>query len=187
MTIEEFSNLAQGIAAVLAVFAIVPSVVIFFLNQREQLRMARDSNHRYAIERYRDFLDVCLTYPELSLESGNPRADVDAMTRARRDIAFDILTSTFERAYMTYEVGQEKAAKEQWKGWRAYILFYCERPDYLEWIRRYIFENNEDKFFKSDQTQYDSRFEAFLFALMKPFFNELEMNGTLQSFAPRKP
>ena len=193
INIDLISSVFQGLAAMISIFAIVPSIFLFFRNQRiqlenqrEQLELARDANHRYAIERYRDFLNVCLQYPEISLESGAPKTDLDEKTHMRRDIAFDILTSTFERAYIIYIAQVDHSDQRQKTGWEDYISEYCNRPDYLEWVRRVLFNNDTNMYFKEGQSQYDTGFEKYLFGLLRQNLTELDTQGVLDRFSPTK-
>ncbi|BCX46233.1 conserved hypothetical protein [Haloferula helveola] len=190
MDISEFSELMQGLAALASIVAIIPSVIIFLRrqkeqleNQREQLQLARITNHRYVIERYREFLRICLQYPEISLETGEPKACLDSQARMRRDIAFDILTSIFESAFLTYVIDNSRSDAGQWEGWDRYIEDYCRRPDYVEWVRRYLFQDRRENFFAPGGTQYDPRFEERLYERLRPHLLRMQENGTLEEFA----
>ena len=174
----------QGLAALTSVILLVPSAVLFIINQEAQRHLAREDNHKYLIEQYRNFLQLCLSYAKLALEGGTPRADVSEEERLQRDILIDILTSIFERAFLTYSDLWRSHRKRQWKGWDGYIGLYAARPDYLEWWRRSIFKDNPARTFVPGASQYDERFERYMFEKIRPAFTELESDGMLNRFAP---
>jgi hypothetical protein len=176
----------QGLVALTSVILLVPSAILFIVNQEAQRHLAREENHKYLIEQYRNFLQLCLSYAKLSLEGGVPRMDVSEEERLQRDILFDILTSIFERAFLTYRDSWRSHRKRQWKGWDDYIGLYAARPDYLEWWRRSVFKDNAARYFVLGASQYDERFERFMFDKIRPVFTQFESDGTLDRFAPSK-
>lgn len=168
MAMLEFLNAhhptLQAISTLLGIVALLLSVPLFALNQLAELRLRRESGHRYVMELYQGFLDRCLQYPSLGLESAKARP-VNVLTEQellQRDILFDILTSIFERAHLTYADELRSHHKEQWPGWELYIDSYCQRPDYLEWWQRVMFEGGRVDASAKNITQYDIRFETFI-------------------------
>jgi hypothetical protein len=158
----------QGVSALAALIAFIPSAIIFIVNQLHQNRLLRDEKHRYVIERYQYFLERCLEFPELRLAYGEPARD-EALTedeRYRRDILFDLLTSVFERAFLTYANRISSDRKRQWGGWDAFIDHYAGRPDYRDWWVRVVLEQkpgSETPAAEAENaTQYDLRFERYL-------------------------
>jgi len=56
--------------------------------------------------------------------------------RKRQLIAFTILISIFERAYLMYCGHSDAIRARQWTGWEQYISAYCKRPNFKEaWER----------------------------------------------------
>jgi hypothetical protein len=156
---------------VIATLAIIPSAVIFFLNQRKEMQRNRNQKYEALIGRWREFLDYCISHPELSLESGRPVpfSALGPVDLARRDLMFDKLTSIFEEAYLIYHLNPSHSHRDdQWDGWERYIRRYFDREDYLEWWLRIVLEGDRRNQEVANITEYDSRFEGFMKNLAKP-------------------
>ncbi len=179
---QRYSEALQALAAVTSIIVLIPSAIIFILNQQAQRALAREENHKYIIEQYRNFLQLCLPFSNLSLESGTPRSDLSRDEHLQRDILFDILTSIFERAFITYSDSRRSDRKLQWQGWDNYIGQYANRPDYLEWWRRHMFHDRPAGFFQPGMSQYDQRFESYMFEKLRNPFMAFERDGTLEKF-----
>lgn len=157
------------LSQVVTLIAVVPSAIWFLVNQEGQRRHRKRLNHRLAIQRYNDFLKLCLNYPRLSLYPGAPRdkRELSAEELIQRDTLLEMLTSLFEFAYTTYRSSRNAYKAEQWGGWDAFISEYCARSDYQEWFERVVFGSDSGKYFGAKLTQYDSRFETYIYRRLK--------------------
>lgn len=87
-------------------------------------------------EKYIDFQRLCLQYPYLDIfdirdTTSLPIDEGQVKIAAKQElIAFTLLFSIFERAYVMYQDTDEKTRTRQWAGWEEYIRMYCERPNF---------------------------------------------------------
>lgn len=166
----------QGVASIVAILAIIPSAILFVINQLHQNSQLRAERHRYATDQYHMFLDHCLRHPGLRLGPYDPVPTSELTTEElyQRDTLFDLLSSIFERAYLAYANRLRSYRKRQWGGWEAYIEMYLGRADYREWWQR-IALNNERKYLfdpaerDANVSQYDLRFERYMFARLRKY------------------
>lgn len=166
----ENADLIQALAALVSIVALLPSAIIFFINQRDQIIERKEAKYLELDSQYRDFLLVSMQHPELNLDLGcGPRPDraLTAADRRRRDIAFDIVTSLFERAFILYHQAGHSFRAEQWAGWKTYITYYCARRDYLDWWTRVCGDGDWEASISPGASQYDRRFEEFLFDCLR--------------------
>jgi hypothetical protein len=182
--LNDNSAALQGLAALVSIVLLIPSAIVFVLNQEAQRHSLKEERHRYILDRYRSFLELCALYPNLSLEGAPPRRSLSEGEHLQRDVLFDILTSIMEQAFITYSDARGSHKKEQWRGWENYIDLYFRRPDYLEWWRRIIFDGDPQGYFKPGKLQYDKRFEDYVFSKIRSNFEDLNAAGILDEFMP---
>jgi hypothetical protein len=112
--VDSNANALQGLAALVSIILLVPSAIVFILNQEAQRRALKEERHRYILDRYRSFLELCAMYPKLSLEGAPPKRSLSEEDHLQRDVLFDILTSIMEQAFITYsdpQRSQERAVE----------------------------------------------------------------------------
>lgn len=168
----------SGVAALLSIVAIIPAAILFIINQIYQNAQLREEKHRYVTEQYQMFLTLCLEYPEFRLEYGAsvPASELSDDQRYRRDALFDLLTSVFERAYLTYSRRISSHHRTQWDGWDDYVDLYVEREDYRDWWLRInfggdpTFPGQSGRSLKGrTMSQYDVRFERYILKKLRRY------------------
>ncbi len=105
-------------------------------------------------EKYREYLRMCLDLPHLDIfDIPNEKFGVEAKVELTPEqkkaevIAFTILFSIFERAFLMYRGKSSALRKKQWNGWEDYMKGYCLRNNFIDaWI---ISGDTFDKTFKS--------------------------------------
>lgn len=83
-------------------------------------------------EKYLDFQNMCFEHPQLDIFD-IPDANPQPLTEEQRKqelIAFTMLISVFERAYLMYHDQSNRVKAAQWTGWDEYIRCYCERDNF---------------------------------------------------------
>ena len=161
-------NALQGLAALVSIFLIVPSAIVFIFSQVVRISLMRQENHKYLHSLYNEFLMLDIQYPELGIGyyDAPPKKKLSPAQRAQKDTAFDFLTAMFETAFLTYRARLRTARSSQWRGWELYFSYYVSRDDYLDWWTRVIQEGDanwaSDRARAGSWSQYDSRFEAYM-------------------------
>lgn len=163
---------AERIATISAIVGGVASILIFLWNQHVQARETMLARYDAVTQSYIDYQQICLENPELETSAyklpagAQQQVATDPISEVKRKIHFDILTSMFERAFLTYLHAPLKIRRSQWPGWRAYIEHFAAREDYQKWWRENVSDYMAAKATCGD-TQYDIRFERFMKRLIE--------------------
>lgn len=83
-------------------------------------------------DKYLEFQKLCLEFPRLDVSDiplVNP-PELNEFERQQELIAFTMLMSVFERAFLMYKDQGVKIRREQWDGWHEYIEGYCRRANF---------------------------------------------------------
>jgi hypothetical protein len=159
----------QRFGAGVALLSGIASIFAFLRNQAAATREARLARYDAVSQSYIEFQKLCLEHAQLGnswYQSTEERVEpISFIEQAQQDIIFDILTSTLERAFLTYKDAPESIRKSQWPGWESFARAYAERKDYRSWWRRNVFDFEAARWNEGD-TQYDLAFEKFLVGLL---------------------
>lgn len=127
----------QALAYLITVLS-APAATIQLIRSKRSERKAREDATYDALDvRFAEFLQVCLEHPDLPLFDGANRDSVPltAEQQYRMEIAFSMLTSILERAYLMYRGQSDAFRVAQWQGWEAYIDHYLAYSPYLRfWL-----------------------------------------------------
>jgi hypothetical protein len=73
----------------------------------------------------------CTSYKDVEVNLKNPVYTNSFFNpKMKQFVAFEILTSLFERAFLMYENQSTSFRNEQWKGWDSYIKIWMKDPEY---------------------------------------------------------
>lgn len=106
-------------------------------------------------EKFLEFQNMCLAHPDLDIFDVPDKkpGTLTAEQQKKELIAFTILFSIFERAYLMYHDQSTAIKQKQWTGWDEYIRDFCRREnfkrawresgatydkDFEEYIRRFM-------------------------------------------------
>jgi hypothetical protein len=83
-------------------------------------------------EKYLEFLNLCFQYPHLNIFDIRDQSPsrLDNQQIKQELIAFTILFSIFERAYLMYHDQSTETKRKQWSGWEEYVGDYCVRENF---------------------------------------------------------
>jgi len=83
-------------------------------------------------EKYLEFLNLCFQHPQLNIfDIPDETPDkVDTQQLKQELIAFTILFSILERAFLMYHDQSTEIKRKQWSGWEEYIGDYCLRENF---------------------------------------------------------
>ena len=83
-------------------------------------------------EKYLEFLEMCYHNPRLDIfdiVDGTPHT-LDQLEKKQELVAFTMLFSIFERAFLMYHDQSDRVRTRQWTGWHEYIQQYCKRANF---------------------------------------------------------
>jgi hypothetical protein len=125
------------------------------VREQEERRLEREARawevYNSLDDKYYDFLNLCLAYPELDIYDlpDDPAATPATQQQKRESIAFTMLISLFERAFLMYAREENVFKKSQWAGWQSYIRDYCGRDSFV-------------RTWKLAGSSYDLQFQAYM-------------------------
>jgi hypothetical protein len=176
----------QSLLALISLLAIIPSAILFIINQANQISQRREEKHRYLTDQYHLFLGHCLGFPELRLGYGPapPENSLTQRQKYQRDVLFDLITSLFEAVYISYAHKVSSYRRAQWSGWDQYIDVFVKRTDYRDWWIRVIFGGDtsvltDNRELRSGFSQYDTRFEFFIVSKLRAYNWRTERSPSL--------
>jgi hypothetical protein len=75
---------------------------------------------------------LCFQYPHLNIfdVADQTPSTLDSQQIKQELIAFTILFSILERAYLMYHDQSTEMKRKQWSGWEEYISDYCMRENF---------------------------------------------------------
>jgi hypothetical protein len=132
LSIAELKDIAEVLSHATVVLGF--PVAIY---QYRRSKLKEQSDREYGTynaldEKYLDFQKMCFEHPELDIfdiPDAEPRAVTDEEQKQEL-IAFTMLISVFERAYLMYHDESNRVKTAQWTGWHEYICSYCERDNF---------------------------------------------------------
>lgn len=127
---------AVEIGADIATILGIPILIITYaLGLRADSRRAEQSTYDALDERYLEWQRMAATYPRLDI-GDHPRTTASIRLKAdelvTRRCLYQILISTFERAYLMYQRAPSRLRARQWLGWQDYIDSFCDRPAFVD-------------------------------------------------------
>jgi hypothetical protein len=88
-------------------------------------------------EKYLEFLAMCRDNPRLDIFDipDDTAVELSDVERKQELVAFTMLVSIFERAFLMYYDHYDLVRQRQWSGWHAYIRDYCRRENFRQaWL-----------------------------------------------------
>jgi len=167
--IKDYLEMAASIATFLGIPIAIGAYIKAKRKEREErekewkAREQERERREYAIydeldNKYIEYLMLCFRHPELGINEGvDPdTANFGETEKRQRDIVFEILLCTMERAHVMYSPKPDQyrsAAREaQWIGWKKYISYWMADKSFVRFW-------GDDKEFHD---QFDENFVAYL-------------------------
>jgi len=148
-------NTIMTVTEILAYIAFIfaaPWAIFEYINTKNKEQQDRDYGTYDALdEKFIDFQKFCLErsyldifdIPDIKPRKLNKKEEKEEL------IAFTILFSIFERAYLMYYDEPSEIRKNQWQGWKEYIGDYCERDNFR-------------RAWEAGGSQFEERFQNFM-------------------------
>ena len=118
--------------ASIATFLGIPLAILLFWFERRRERLERQQLIYLAPnQQYIEYLKLCFEYPELDIyDLVSPGATTPRDVK-REWVAFNILISIMEQAYLLYGSHPDPRNK-QWAGWRDYMRWWLARGNFRQ-------------------------------------------------------
>lgn len=108
----------------------VPVAIFVYLREKHKERRRREYETYDALdERFIEFQRMCLEHPTLDIHDIQSRdaRELTGLEQKQELVAYTILFSIFERAYLMYYDQTTDVKARQWTGWEDYIRNYLAR------------------------------------------------------------
>jgi len=158
----------ESIGTLIGILGAIGSAGFFLRNQHLLLQETMLARYDVISESYVEFQKLCLEYPEARASwydyvdaVPNEYQGPSETSNIKRKLLFDIATSMFERAFVTYRNAPGRIKNSQWPGWNAFIENYCGRDDYRGWWKEHVIDFDSQKW-TDGLSQYDREFEQFM-------------------------
>lgn len=132
MTLSEWKDVLEAISYLTIVLGLPAALVQY---RRKSLKEQQDreyGTYNALDEKYLEFQRMCFAHPHLDIFD-IPDASPHQLTddeRKQELIAFTMLFSIFERAYLMYGDQSSRIKRQQWTGWQEYLTDFCARENF---------------------------------------------------------
>jgi hypothetical protein len=153
MTID-LKAIKEWLDVITAVIVVVGVPLGFWKYYRTVQKEQRDreyGTYNALDEKFMEFQRLCLDHPELDTFDVQDMAPkpLSAEQQKKELIAFTMLFSIFERAFLMYQDQSTEIKRAQWSGWDSYIKGFCKRANF-------------QSAWKASGTTFDTRFESYI-------------------------
>lgn len=117
----------------LAIVLGIPAGIVQFYRTKRREQLDREYGTYNALdEKYLEFLDLCFRFPELDIfDIADSRLRrLTPLDKKRELIAFTVLISLLERAFLMYRDQSSEVKQRQWLGWLDYMRLYAGRSNF---------------------------------------------------------
>jgi hypothetical protein len=124
-----FKEWLEALASV-ATFLGIPIAILVFWSERRRERFDRQAQiYLSPNQQYIEYLKLCFEHPELDIYDLVSPGATTALDVKREWIAFNILISVMEQAFLLYR-GHPDSDNKQWSGWCDYMRWWLSRPNF---------------------------------------------------------
>ncbi|MEO0130393.1 MAG: hypothetical protein ABIK76_01680 [candidate division WOR-3 bacterium] len=134
MNIMQLKDILEILSSIAIILGIPFGLLEYIRTKRREQRDREYETYNALDEKYLQYLALCLEHTDLDIfdvADSNP-SELNEKQKKEELIAFTILFSIFERAYIMYYDQSTKIKEKQWKGWEGYIREYCGRKNFIQ-------------------------------------------------------
>lgn len=151
MSLQQVKDLFE-LASYIVVVLGVPTGLFQYYRAQVRERQEREARVFDAVSAsYLDFQRMCLQYPYLDVFDIPDTSPVQLTPSQQKEelIAYSILFSIFERAYLLYLANRTPVTEGQWQGWDQHIRGYFRRENFR-------------RAWRAGEGSYDPRFNEYM-------------------------
>jgi len=121
----------EALASVATFLGIPIAILAFWFERRRQNIERQQQVYLAPNQQYIEYLRLCFDNPELDIYDLVSEGAASPRDVKREWIAFNILTSIMEQAFLLYRSHPDPSNK-QWAGWVDYMRWWLARPNFRE-------------------------------------------------------
>jgi hypothetical protein len=128
------SSRLEALSRLVVLVGVPTGLVQFYLKSRNEQRDRAYGTYNALDEKYVQFQRLCLDSPRLDVFDVPDAKPVELTPEEKKQelIAFTLLFSIFERAFLMYKDQSRKVREKQWTGWQDYLVSYCRRENFRQ-------------------------------------------------------
>lgn len=131
-TLSEWKDIFELLSYVTVALGFPAAIYQYRLSKLREQADREYGTYNALDEKYLEFQARCFEHPELDIfdiPDENPKP-LGEEQRKQELVAFTMLISVFERAFLMYHDQSNKVKAAQWTGWDEYIRSYCARDNF---------------------------------------------------------
>ncbi len=132
-----WKDILETLSFLIVLLGVPVALVQYFRAVKKEQQDREYGTYNALDEKFLQYQNLCLAHSELDIFDV-PDATPTTLTAEQRKqelIAFTILFSVFERAYLMYHDQSTGLKQKQWTGWDEYIQGFCRRQNFKRaWI-----------------------------------------------------
>jgi hypothetical protein len=132
MELSKMKEILEILSSLIVLLGIPTGIYQYWSSKKKEQADREYGTYNALDEKYLEFQRLCLEHPQLDVFDIPDRVP-SALNEEERKlelVAFTLLFSIFERAYLMYYDQSNKIKKRQWSGWDEYIESYCRRDNF---------------------------------------------------------
>lgn len=130
--IQATKDILELLSYLATIVGIALAVAIYYRDRQREHRELTRRIHEIPNTLYAEYLRLCLENPDLDIFDVPGPSTVSPENKKREWIAFTILISTMERAFLLYRDHPGVEWSRQWPGWERYIQWWLSRANFSE-------------------------------------------------------
>jgi len=112
------ANAIQALTNIVSIVGIPILAILFFRNMRRDSRLLGDRVYAEVDDLFVSFNKLILEYPHLNIDwNDSALKKLTDNEKVQQDVVFGIVTSMFERVFLTYRNSSNAQRMRQWQGW----------------------------------------------------------------------
>src|SRR5215210_3723635 len=164
-------EIAEFLSYAATIVGIPLALGLFYLDRRRERWERRQRIYEAPNALYAEYLRLCMNHPELDIFDVPAPTVYTPESKKKEWIAFTLLVSMMESAYLLYRDHPDRSRNSQWPGWVEYIQWWLSRPNFAEaWDMLSL--------------QFDSDFVRFMNELPKVPYPQADYSHDLWSTQP---
>jgi hypothetical protein len=145
----KWKDLFEFLSSVATVLGVPIAISLFYVEKRRERRDRIQRIHETPNALYVDYLKLCLDHPELDIFDLKSPSRPSPDSKKKEWIAFTMLVSMMETAFLLYREHPNQTKNSQWPGWEEYIQRWMSRQNFSSaWVKL--------------SPQFDSHFVAYV-------------------------
>jgi hypothetical protein len=132
-----WKDILEALSFLIVLLGVPVGLVQYFRAVKKEQLDREYGTYNALDEKFLEYQNLCLAHPDLDIFDvpDETPATLTAAQRKKELIAFTILFSVFERAYLMYHDQSTGLKQKQWTGWDEYIQGFCRRQNFKRaWI-----------------------------------------------------